>query len=193
MTLKDGRGLSLCKLLPSHPFLDEHGLLRVGGRLSLSEQPYNKCHPMIFAGKHEVTRMIIEQAHQDLLHAGLTLIATSLSNRFHVLEARRIIRSVTCSCNICRRVAGNPTSWLLGKLLRDQVNPELVFSHTGVDYVGPVLIKSVLLRKPLVTKTYICVFVSFSVKAVHLELVTELTNNITQIYDIEWKAIGSVE
>ena len=40
---------------------------------------------------------------------------------------------------------------------------------------GAVLIRSGPVRKPLVTKAYICVFVSFVVKEVHLELVTELT------------------
>ena len=49
------------------------------------------------------------------------------------------------------------------------------FIHTEVDYAGPLLIKSGPVRKPLVTKAYIFVFVSFSVRAAHLELVTELT------------------
>ena len=67
--------------------------------------------------------MIIEQAHQDLLHVGPTLVAASLSSRFHVIGARRIVRSVTRSCITCRRVAGNPTSQLRSQLPHDQVNP----------------------------------------------------------------------
>ena len=45
----------------------------------------------------------------------------------------------------------------------------------AVDYAGPVLVKSGPVRKPLITKTCICVFMSFAVKEVHLEIVTELT------------------
>ena len=44
-----------------------------------------------------------------------------------------------------------------------------------VDYAGPFYMKYGHLRKPTVVKTYASVFVSLSVKAVHLELVSELT------------------
>ena len=41
--------------------------------------------------------------------------------------------------------------------------------------MGSVFIKSGAVRKALITKPYMCMFVSFAVKAVHLELVAELT------------------
>ena len=44
-----------------------------------------------------------------------------------------------------------------------------------MDYAGPVYVKRGHVRKPTVVKAYICVFVSLSVKAVHLELVSDLT------------------
>jgi len=46
-----------------------------------------------------------------------------------------------------------------------------VFENVGVDYAGPIQIKYGHVRKPTIVKAYICVFVSLSVKAVHLELV----------------------
>jgi len=55
------------------------------------------------------------------------------------------------------------------------VTPGPVFDKVGVDYAGPVLIKYGHVRKPTVVKAYICVFVSLTVKAVHLELVSDLT------------------
>ena len=170
-SLRDGKEPSSRQLLSLHPFLDEKGLLRVGGTCRLSQS-----EPMVLPGKHRVTRMIIRQAHEDLLHAGPTRVAAFLSSRFCILGARRAIRSVTRSCVVCRRVAGKPTSQLLGQLPRERVSPGLmVFSHTGVDYAGPILVKSGPVRKPLITKAYVCVFVSFSVKAVHLEVVTDLS------------------
>ena len=47
-----------------------------------------------------------------------------------------------------------------------------VFDHVGVDYTGLVYLKYRHIRKPT-----ICVFVSLSVKAVHLELASDLTAN----------------
>ena len=65
---------------------------------------------------------------------------------------------------------------MLGQLPIERITPDLVFNKVGVDYARPVYIKYGLVRKPTVIKAYICVFVSLSVKAVHLELVSDLTS-----------------
>ena len=51
----------------------------------------------------------------------------------------------------------------------------MVFDKVGVDYAGPILVKSGLVCRPAITKVSMCVFVSFTVKAVQLEAVSELT------------------
>ena len=58
----------------------------------------------------------------------------------------------------------------------ERITPGSVFDKVGVNYAGPVLIKYGYVRKPTIVKAYICVFVSLSVKAVHLELVTDLNS-----------------
>ena len=76
---------------------------------------------------------------------------------------------------MCRRISARPQPQMLGQLPTEWVTPGLVFDHVGVDYAGPVYIKYGFVRKPTIVKAYICVFVSLSVKAVHLELVSNLT------------------
>ena len=63
----------------------------------------------------------------------------------------------------------------MGQLPMERVTPDSVFDRVGVDYAGPVCIKYGHVRKPTVVEAYVCVFVSMSVKAVHLELVSDLT------------------
>ena len=46
----------------------------------------------------------------------------------------------------------------------------------GIDYAGPFPVKYGSVRKPTVVKAYLCIFVSLTVKAVHLELVSDLTS-----------------
>ena len=65
---------------------------------------------------------------------------------------------------------------MLDQLPIEKITPGPVFDQTGVDYAGPVYIKHGYVRKPTVIKAYVCVFVSLSVKAVHLELVSDLTS-----------------
>ena len=67
------------------------------------------------------------------------------------------------------------TKLSIGQLPIERITPDSVFNKVGVDYAGPVYIKHGHVRKPVVVKAYICVFVSLSVKAVHLELTSDLT------------------
>ena len=66
---------------------------------------------------------------------------------------------------------------MLGQLPIERVTPGPVFDKVGVDYAGPVLIKYGYVRKPTIVKAYICVFVSLTVKAVHLEVVSDLSSD----------------
>ena len=55
------------------------------------------------------------------------------------------------------------------------MTPGSVFEKIGVDYAGPLKVKYGMVRKTHVVKAYVCVFVSLAVKAVHLEVVSDLT------------------
>ena len=63
----------------------------------------------------------------------------------------------------------------MGQLPIERITPDCIFSHVGVDYAGSIYIKHGYVRKPIAIKAYIWVFVSLSVKAVHIELVSDMT------------------
>ena len=63
----------------------------------------------------------------------------------------------------------------MGQLPEKRITPDIVFSNVGVDYAGPVYIKRGATRRPCIVKAYVAVFVSLTVKAVHLEAVSDLT------------------
>ena len=50
-----------------------------------------------------------------------------------------------------------------------------MFQCTGIDYAGPFIIKQGNMRRPTLVKAYVSVFVSLSVKATHLEVMSDLT------------------
>ena len=72
-------------------------------------------------------------------------------------------------------MAGGPGSRLFGQLPPGRLGPGPVLHQVGVNCVGPVVIGSGLPRGLFVAGTCVCVFVSFTVKAVHLGPVLELT------------------
>ena len=164
-------------LLPLSPFLDSHNVLRVGGRQRHSNLPYARMHPVILHAKHHITRLLITSEHKRLLHGGPTLVMSSLCRQFHIIRARQAIRLTTHQCTVCRRWSNKPKPPVQGQLPIERLTPGPVFDATGLDYAGPLYIKYSHTRKPVIIKSYVCVFVSLTVKAVHLELVSDLSTD----------------
>ena len=64
---------------------------------------------------------------------------------------------------------------MMGQLPPDCVTPDSVFEHVGLDFAGPLYLKWGSVLKLVILKSYVCVFISMSVKAVHLELVSDIS------------------
>ena len=167
---------SSSSLLPLHPILESTNLLRVCGRQQYSKLSYSRQHPLILHGKHPVTKLIILTEHVRLLHAGPTLLSSSLSRRYHIIGSCKAGRFITRGCTACRRNSAKPHPQRLGQLPIERNTPDSVFDRVGVDYAGPMYFMYGHVLKPTVVKAYVCVFVSLSVKAVHLELVSDLAS-----------------
>lgn len=85
--LKGGRAVkAVSKLLPFNPFVDDVGLLRMGGRIDKSDLPYDAKHPPLLPGRHPFTRQIIQAFHERLLHAGTDFVLTQLRQHFWIIR-----------------------------------------------------------------------------------------------------------
>ena len=163
-SLKSMKSISKSSCLRTlHPFLDKCGILRVGGRLSNSEYAYSRRHPVILHGRHELTALIIRAEHVRLLHAGPSLVNSSLSRQFHIVGQRIAVRSITRACITCRRLAVRPQPQLMGQLPLERIAPGMVFENVGIDYAGPILLKLGCVRKPVIVKAYIIMCVRCSI------------------------------
>ncbi|XP_055590963.1 uncharacterized protein LOC129743046 [Uranotaenia lowii] len=97
-------------------------------------------------------------------------------DEFWPLSGRRAVRSVVRSCLRCCRANPHPIQQPIGQLPVSRVTANEAFACTGVDYCGPLFLKPTHLKGPS-RKCYVAVFVCLSTKAVHLELVSDLTTN----------------
>ena len=100
-----------------NPFLNTHGIIRVGGCISNSKLSYNRMHPIVLHGKHPITKLLIHSEHLCLLHAGPSLLCSSISLRFQIISLRKVVRSITRDCVVCKRHKGKPSFQLQGQLL----------------------------------------------------------------------------
>ncbi|GFU31596.1 integrase catalytic domain-containing protein [Trichonephila clavipes] len=157
---------------------DEHGLVRVGGRLQNSQLPFNSKHPIILPSQHSISELLIKEQHIAHLHAGPTLLAHVLRQSHWIVGSRKLINKCIRKCLKCNKFKTSTTTpQLMGNLPKHRATLERLFFSCGIDYAGPVLIKCNKGRGTKSTKGYIALFVCLATKAVHIEAVGDLTTD----------------
>lgn len=157
-----------CKL---NPFIDDDGLIRVRGRIQKSNLTFDQKHPILIPSRHQLTDKIIRDIHERHDHTGIQTTLYLLRQRFWLMDGRNQVRKIVRACTLCFRCHASAITYKMGNL--PSAPP---FTHTGVDFCGPFHIKEKKYRNQKRLKVYVCVFVCLSVKAIHLELVSDLTS-----------------
>jgi hypothetical protein len=80
-------------------------------------------------------------------------------------------------CHNCFKVNPIITKPQMGNLPELRVKPGRAFLSCGVDYAGPLLVKESRGRSKRLIKSHIAIFVCFVTKAVHIELVNDLSTS----------------
>ena len=108
--LRNGRELkSTSSLLGLTPFLDERGLLRVGGRIAYADLPYDNKHPVILPSKHPLSDEIIRAFHWKHSHMGTDMVLSQLRQHYWIIRGREAVKSVGRRCAICIRERVKPS------------------------------------------------------------------------------------
>ena len=137
MTIK--RSSSLYKL---DPFLDEDGVLRVGGRLRQSSIPYDVKHPIILPKKGHVTNLILCHFHQLTKHQGRGITQNEIrSSGYWIVGGSSVVSNHISKCVSCRKLRGRPQEQKMANLPEDRLEPAPPFTFCAVDYFGPWYIK----------------------------------------------------
>ena len=171
-TLKSGSTLPntnpLCSLFP---ILDQAGLIRVGRRLQQTNISYQQKHPIIIYRKSHLALLLVRLLHNSNHHPGPTMMLALLSQQYYMSGARILVRAV------CRKEYAKVASQCMGQLPAARITPSPPFTKTGTDFAGPLLLKKGHTRKLVIVKGYVCLFIRLSTRAVHLELVMDLSTD----------------
>lgn len=158
-----------------NPKLNENGILIVDGRLRYAQLPERQKHPVILPAKSHFTQLIVDWAHSTTLHGTIHLTLARIRQEFWPLNGRNLVKSFVHKCVTCFRQNPKPMNQLMGPLPTIKTTPARAFLHCGIDFAGPIEIKSSNKRNAATEKSYICVFVCMASKALHLELVSDLS------------------
>ncbi|XP_061710770.1 uncharacterized protein LOC133520395 [Cydia pomonella] len=164
-------------LLKLNVFLDDKKIIRVGGRIDNSNFSFEKKHPIVIHAKHPFTKLLFESEHKRLMHAGPQLLLSSVKDEYWPIGGTNLAKACFQKCLKCVRMRGQVIAPLMGNLPASRLIPGMPFKTVGVDYAGPLTSASRQGRGCRLVKVYIAIFVCFTTKAVHLELVGDLTSD----------------
>ena len=162
-------------LLQLNPFLDATGVLRVGGRLENSALSYFQKYPVILSPRDPLTILLLSSRHKKLCHCGPTLLSSSVSAEYYITGVKQLARTICKKCLTCRKIAAKAHEQLMGQLPEARLSEAPPFTTTGIDFAGPFKLKTSKIRRAPTVDGFLCVFVCFSTKAIHLEAVTAMT------------------
>ncbi|XP_046585211.1 uncharacterized protein LOC124292203 [Haliotis rubra] len=124
-------------ILSLNPYLNEDGLLCVGGRLRYSQIDVKQKTPVIIPKGH-VAVLLVRHYHAEVRHQGRHFTEGAVrAAGYWVLGGKRLISSTIHKCVKCRKMRKRPATQLMADLPSDRLTPSPPFTFTGVDTFGP--------------------------------------------------------
>jgi len=154
-------------------FIDNEGIIRCKGRVENSTLSFGAKCPVLLPKHGLYTEMVVQKAHSDILHSGVSQTLSKVRNNYWITHGRSVIKCVLKKCNVCRKCEGGPYKMPnMPPLPKSRVSESKPFTVTGLDYLGPVYIKT----HQDSPKVWICLFTCTVTRAVHLEIVNDMTS-----------------
>ena len=111
------------------------------------------------------------------MHSGVNDTMTFVRQKYWVPKLRQLTRSLLHKCVICRWIDGKCYSQLpLPPLPTSRVVVQEPFSTSGADFAGPLLVRTIEMERKEV-KVYILLLTCSATRAIHLELVPDLSSS----------------
>ncbi|GFY11046.1 integrase catalytic domain-containing protein [Trichonephila clavipes] len=151
--------------------------LRIGGRLEKASIPYSQKYPAILAKYSKLSKIYFITLHKKLFHVGPQGLLNAVRLRFWALGGRNLDRKTVHTCVVCFKCKPIPSSQIMGNLPYERVNMTPPFSITGLDLGGPYFVTYKNQRKGVLNKIYVCVCICFVTRAIHLEILSDLTSD----------------
>lgn len=162
------------------PFLDSFGVLRVGGRLKLSEVlSLGEKNPILIPNQNYIAKLLVLHFHEVTRHQGRHLTAGAIrAAGYWITDCKRLVYSILSDCVKCRRLRGSLASQKMADLPEERLTPCPPFAYVGVDCFGPWDVVTRRTRGGSAnSKRWAVLFACLSCRGVHIELIEEMTTS----------------
>ncbi|XP_063827161.1 uncharacterized protein LOC135076671 [Ostrinia nubilalis] len=157
------------------PYLDEQGLLRVGGRIdAVSDVALETKRPYILDGRHPTAKLIVRHYHVKAAHGNQEAVVNHLKQVYWIIRIRPTVKDVASKCFFCRLRKAKPCVPRMGDLPEARMaHHQRPFTFCGIDLFGPMEVVVGRRRE----KRYGVLFTCLTVRAIHIEIVHFLTTD----------------
>ncbi|KAL1282342.1 hypothetical protein QQF64_001145 [Cirrhinus molitorella] len=160
----------LANLAPEWDSLTD--LIRVGGRLrKLADSDPEQIHPIVLDPKHNLTKLLIKEFDERLLHPGTERLSAEMRRQYWILRGRQAIKHHQINCPSCQRWRAQPRVPQMADLPPERLRllcPP--FYSTGVDCFGPYVVKIGRRNE----KRWGLILKCLTTRAVHIELLNSM-------------------
>lgn len=131
---------------------------------------------MVLPGSSNFVEVYIRHLHEKIYHAGYSFLISFIFAKYRVVSnLYRVVKRVIQKCTHCIRYLGKTARQLMGQLPSARVSINGPFFIVGTDLAGPFLMKCTRHRSVKFIKMYVAIFVCFCTRAVHLDILSELS------------------
>ncbi|KAK3700758.1 hypothetical protein QZH41_010940 [Actinostola sp. cb2023] len=139
--------LKKSRLRELDPFIDENGVLRVGGHLRRSSLEFVEKHPAILPRDHHVSELLVRHHHETIHHQGRQITHGAVRQAgYWIVSGHRLVTKIISECITCRKSRGAVLTQNMADLPGDRTEPSPPFTNVGLDVFGPWLIRTRKLR-----------------------------------------------
>ena len=87
-------------------FEDSGKIIRCHGRIEASPLLYDTKFSTLLPSDHHITRLIIMQCHEDVIHSGERETLMQLRSRFWITKGRQVVKKIISKCTPCKKLEG---------------------------------------------------------------------------------------
>ena len=152
-------------------YINDDGLLVVGGRLRHSGLQLSAKHPCILPYRHPVSTLVARSVHERC-HLGREWVVSLIRKSYWIIKVRSLVYKTCKDCITCKKLFAPSGVQKMADLPEERLQyDKLPFDHVSVDCFGPYSVK----YRRTTCKRYGCVFTCHNTRAIHIEKLDDLS------------------
>ena len=156
-------------------FLDENGIMRSRGRVAKNiSLDFNAINPIVCHKDSWLTKLIIRDTHEKCKHMGANATINALrQGGFWIPRVRQAVFTELKTCRQCKVINAKAFKYPSPTALpSDRVNLVRPFNTIGIDFTGHFF---TIDKRDVESKQYILIITCMNTRAVHLEVLPNMT------------------